>query len=119
MAYPRFLARTCSNRPYAARIGFEVSLPNERMDEYAKLVRARIKAIDARTFAIILGHGADGNLRLELHHEHTPDRREDFEKACSSDYRRTSISAEHGIGILKRPYLNVSRRKRKSERCVR
>lgn len=96
---------------YASRIGFDVSLPIDRMDEYAKVVRARIKAIDARTFAIVFGHVADGNLHLELHHEHTPGRREDFEKlvyGITSEFGG-SISAEHGIGVLKRPYLKMSR----------
>ncbi|SDD37682.1 FAD/FMN-containing dehydrogenase [Bradyrhizobium brasilense] len=97
--------------PYASRIGFDVSLPIERMDEYAKVVRARIKAIDARAFAIVFGHAGDGNLHLELHHEHTPDRREEFEELV---YRITcefggAISAEHGIGVVKRPYLKISR----------
>ncbi|MHB0791323.1 FAD-binding oxidoreductase [Bradyrhizobium sp. 5.13L] len=97
--------------PYSSRIGFDVSLPIDRMDEYANVVHARIKVIDARTFAIVFGHVGDGNLHLELHHEHTPDRRADFEKLV---YQITgefggSISAEHGIGVLKRPYLKMSR----------
>ncbi|UWU83069.1 FAD-binding oxidoreductase [Bradyrhizobium yuanmingense] len=97
--------------PYGSRIGFDVSLPICRMDEYAKMVRTRIKAIDVQAFAIVFGHAADGNLHLEVHHEHTPDRREDFEKLV---YQITGefggmISAEHGIGVLKRPYLKISR----------
>ncbi|WFU62532.1 FAD-binding oxidoreductase [Bradyrhizobium brasilense] len=97
--------------PYASRIGFDVSLPIDRMNEYVNAIGARTKAIDVRAFAIVFGHVGDGNLHLELHHEHTPDRREDFEKLV---YNITgefggSISAEHGIGILKRPYLKISR----------
>lgn len=68
--------------PYASRIGFDVSLPIDRMDEYAKRVRARIKAFDARTFAIILGHVADGNLHLELHHGAHAWQARGFRKAC-------------------------------------
>lgn len=97
--------------PYVSRIGFDVSLPIDRMDEYEKAVGLRIKAIDSRAFAIVFGHAGDGNLHLEVHHEHTPERREEFEKLVyhiTGDFGG-SISAEHGIGILKRPYLKISR----------
>lgn len=102
------LARTFA---YAARISFDVSLAIDRMDEYEKAIGTRIKTIDARAFTIVFGHAGDGNLHIDLHHEHTPDRRQDFEKLV---YQITSefggsISAEHGIGILKRPYLKLSR----------
>lgn len=97
--------------PYAERISFDVSLAIDRMDEFEKAVGARIKTIDADAFTIVFGHAGDGNLHIDLHHEHTPDRRDDFEKLV---YQITgefggSISAEHGIGILKRPYLQLSR----------
>ncbi|WP_439367446.1 FAD-binding oxidoreductase [Bradyrhizobium sp. DASA03005] len=97
--------------PYASRIGFDVSVPIGRMDEYANAIGARIKAIDVRAFTIVFGHVGDGNLHLELHHEHTPDRREEFERLV---YNVTgefggSISAEHGIGVLKRSYLKITR----------
>ncbi|MCC8969172.1 FAD-binding oxidoreductase [Bradyrhizobium brasilense] len=102
------LARTF---PYAARIALDVSLAIDRMDEYVKAIGARIRAIDSGAFAIVFGHAGDGNLHVSLHHEHTPHKREDLEKLA---YQITSefggsISAEHGIGILKRPYLMMSR----------
>lgn len=96
---------------YAAQISFDVSLAIDQMDEYEKAIGARIKTIDVSAFAIVFGHAGDGNLHIDLHHEHTPDRRDDFESLV---YQITSefggsISAEHGIGILKRPYLKMSR----------
>ncbi|KRR29643.1 hypothetical protein CQ13_38285 [Bradyrhizobium retamae] len=102
------LARTF---PYAARIALDVSLAIDRMEEYVKAIGARIKAIDPGAFAIVFGHAGDGNLHVNLHHEHTPDRRQDLEKLA---YQTTSefggsISAEHGIGVVKRPYLKMSR----------
>lgn len=102
------LARTF---PYAAHISFDVSLAIDRMDEYEKAIGARIKTIDAGAFTIVFGNVGDGNLHIALHHEHTPDRRDDFESLV---YQITSefggsISAEHGIGILKRPHLKMSR----------
>lgn len=97
--------------PYAARIGFDISLAIDRTEEYVKVIGSRIKAVDAGAFVIVFGHVGDGNLHVVLHHEHTPDRREEFENLV---YQITgefdgSISAEHGIGILKRPYLRMSR----------
>lgn len=102
------LARTF---PFAAHISFDVSLAIDRMDEYEKAIGARIKTIAAGAFTIVFGHVGDGNLHIDLHHEHTPDRRDDFESLV---YQITSefggsISAEHGIGILKRAHLKMSR----------
>ncbi|MCK1641403.1 FAD-binding oxidoreductase [Bradyrhizobium sp. 157] len=102
------LARTF---PYAARIALDVSIAINRMDQYVKTIVARVKEIDAGAFAMVFGHAGDGNLHIELHHEHTPDRRQELEGLA---YQITSefggsISAEHGIGIVKRPYLKMSR----------
>lgn len=75
------------------------------------------KDIDPSAFAIVFGHAGDGN----LHIEHMPDRREEPERLAyeiTSEFGG-SISAEHGIGIVKRPYLNMSRTSEKLEICVR
>jgi FAD/FMN-containing dehydrogenase len=97
--------------PYAARMGFDVSLAIDRMEEYADMIGARSRAIDPGAFAIVFGHAGDGNLHIGLHHKDTPEKHDEFEKLV---YDITgefggSISAEHGIGILKRPYLRMSR----------
>ncbi|MCP3392304.1 FAD-binding oxidoreductase [Bradyrhizobium sp. CCGB12] len=102
------LARTF---PYAARIALDVSIALNRMDQYVRTIAERMREIDSCAFAIVFGHAGDGNLHIELHHEHTPDRRQELEALA---YQITSefggsISAEHGIGIVKRPYLNLSR----------
>jgi FAD/FMN-containing dehydrogenase len=96
---------------YAARMGFDVSIAIDRMEEYADTLDARVKAIDPQAFTIVMGHVGDGNLHPSVYHEHTPDKHDEFEKLV---YDLTgefggSISAEHGIGILKRPYLKMSR----------
>jgi FAD/FMN-containing dehydrogenase len=97
--------------PFAARMGFDVSLAIDRMEEYVNTIEARVKAIDPQAFIIVMGHAGDGNLHPSVYHEHTPDRHDEFEKLV---YDITgefdgSISAEHGIGISKRPYLKMSR----------
>ena len=97
--------------PFAARMGFDVSLSIDRMEEYADTLDARVKAIDPQAFTIVMGHVGDGNLHPSVYHEHTPDKHDEFEKLV---YDLTgefggSISAEHGIGITRRPYLKMSR----------
>lgn len=71
------LARTF---PYAARIALDVSIAINRMDQYVKTIVARIKEIDPGAFTIVFGHAGDGNLHVELHQEHTPDRRQELER---------------------------------------
>jgi FAD/FMN-containing dehydrogenase len=97
--------------PFAARMGFDVSLAIDRMEDYVDTLDARVKAIDPQAFTIVMGHAGDGNLHPSVYHEHTPGKHDEFEKLV---YDMTgefggSISAEHGIGILKRPYLKMSR----------
>jgi FAD/FMN-containing dehydrogenase len=97
--------------PYAARLGFDVSLAIDRMEEYVDTVGARIKTLDPGAFAVAFGHAGDGNLHLGVHHEHTPQKHHDFEElvyGITGEFGG-SISAEHGIGILKKPYLKMSR----------
>jgi FAD/FMN-containing dehydrogenase len=77
----------------------------------ATLVDARIRAIDAGAFAIVFGHAGDGNVHIGLHHKDTPEKHDEFEKlvyGITGEFGG-SISAEHGIGILKRPNLRMSR----------
>jgi len=94
-----------------ARVGLDVSLAVDRMEDYALTVRSRIKEIDPNAFAVILGHVGDGNLHVSVYHDETPDKHEDMERLLYGMIRDYdgSVSAEHGIGILKRPYLKLSR----------
>jgi FAD/FMN-containing dehydrogenase len=97
--------------PFTARMGFDVSVAIDRMEEYADTLDARVKAIDPQAFTIVMGHVGDGNLHPSVYHEHTPEKHDEFEKLV---YDLTgefggSISAEHGIGISRRPYLKMSR----------
>jgi FAD/FMN-containing dehydrogenase len=94
-----------------ARAGFDVSLAIDRMEEYANTIKARVKRLDANAFVIVFGHAGDGNLHLAVHHGDTPEKHDEVEMLVYSTTREFagSISAEHGIGILKRPYLKMSR----------
>lgn len=102
------LGRTFS---YASRIAFDVSLAIDRMEDYVSTVTAKVKDVDDRAFVVVFGHAGDGNLHLSVHHEHKPHKYEEFTKlvyGITGDFDG-SISAEHGIGMLKRPYLKMSR----------
>jgi len=94
-----------------ARVGLDVSLAIDRMEEYALTVRSRIKQLDPNAFEIIMGHAGDGNLHVTVHHADTPDKHDEMEQLLYGLTREFdgSISAEHGIGMLKRPYLKLSR----------
>ncbi len=94
-----------------ARVGLDISLAIDRMEQYALTVRSRIKELDPNAFAIIMGHAGDGNLHVTVHHDDTPDKHDEMERLLYGLTREFdgSVSAEHGIGILKRPYLKLSR----------
>lgn len=65
---------------YAARFALDVSIDINQMDHYVKTIVERIKEIDPGAFAIVFGHAGDGNLHIELHSEHTPDKRQELER---------------------------------------
>jgi FAD/FMN-containing dehydrogenase len=65
----------------------------------------------------LFGHVGDGNLHINVMKPDAMDRAEFFEKTKDADRdlfalvqrHRGSISAEHGIGLLKKPFLSFSR----------
>lgn len=90
-------------------IHFDVSIPLGSMADAVALLRQRVKARSGTAFPIVFGHLADSNLHLSLH-----DETGDFSGFAEIVYelvreKQGSISAEHGVGILKRPYLGMSR----------
>lgn len=96
------LARTF---PYAAHISFSTpASPSTRwMNMRRRSARASRRSMPARSQSILVTP-VMVTKHIDLHHEHTPDRRDAFEKLI---YQITSefggsISGEHGIGILKR-----------------
>jgi FAD/FMN-containing dehydrogenase len=93
-------------------ISLDVSLAIDRMEEFAARADQVAQAADQASCIVVFGHLGDGNLHVGVHHaEDRPDigreieaRIYDLVAACGG-----SISAEHGIGISKRPYLRHSR----------
>jgi FAD/FMN-containing dehydrogenase len=94
-------------------MAFDVSLPIGDADDYATAVRGRLAETWPDTArCTTFGHLGDGNLHFLLtvgsddHDEQERVMRIVYEELAPY---RGSISAEHGIGVEKRPYLDVSR----------
>ena len=93
-------------------VGFDVSLAIDRMEAFAEAIDAKLKAeIGKDAYAIVFGHAGDGNLHIRATYSPPADKYEQISKlvyGITGDFAG-SVSAEHGIGILKRPYLRLSR----------
>jgi FAD/FMN-containing dehydrogenase len=94
---------------YGPSHSFDVSLALADMPRYLDAVHAAVRADfpDARTF--VFGHVADGNLHISVC---AGDAEPQAVEKCVYDPMRSiagSISAEHGIGLERKPYLEISR----------
>jgi len=95
----------------AGGVGFDISLAIDAMEAFAKAINKALKQIDKDAYAIVFGHAGDGNLHVNARYTPTQDRTEEITElvyGITGDFAG-SISAEHGIGLLKRPYLKLSR----------
>ncbi|MFN4230938.1 FAD-binding oxidoreductase [Parvibaculum sp.] len=92
---------------------FDVSLKISDMESYIEEVREGLRAKWPESSLMVFGHLGDGNLHV------IPGRFPDAEKETRRGVeaivygalreRHGSVSAEHGIGLEKRPYLGWSR----------
>lgn len=88
--------------------GFDLSLPTAQMDELVAEAEAALEAEFPGKRMLAFGHVGDGNVHLVVH---VPDVAAQPQKqvyALVYDLiraRRGSVSAEHGLGTLKRDYL--------------
>ena len=86
---------------------FDVSLPIAAMEDYVAEVRAAFAVWpDHRCW--IWGHLGDGNLHFAVR---APVAREEIERLVYRPLARIggSVSAEHGVGLEKKPYLELCR----------
>lgn len=98
---------------YVTTFGFDVSLPISAMEGYVRQIRAELAEAFGSVKVWIFGHLADGNLHIHVWGE-TIDQEKDHERVERIVYEPLlalggSISAEHGIGLRKKPYLLLSR----------
>ena len=95
-------------------IPFDVGIPIARMGEAVETLEAGIKELYPSARALSYGHIGDSNLHLVVNvPEFGTDQPDSAVKAFVYDIVRSlggTISAEHGIGAIKRDYLSYSRR---------
>jgi len=99
-------------RHFGKSVGFDISIPLDRMDDAIAAFRGEIPMTFPGVTWVPFGHLADSNIHLQV----IP---QAFDYATQKSieelvYKHTralggSISAEHGIGRAKRPYLGMSR----------
>jgi len=91
---------------------FDVSLPVVKMEGYLAQVRAALASAFGEVKVWIFGHLADGNLHIGIYAGSIPaERHELVEQIVYQPLAALggSVSAEHGIGLRKKPYLGLSR----------
>ncbi len=93
------------------QLGFDVSVPTGEIGPLADEIGAELKARWPKLVAVFFGHVADGNLHVSVRMSGHGIPELDIENAVYGivAQRRGSISAEHGIGSLKIPFLHFSR----------
>lgn len=87
----------------------DVSLPLSRLAEFEGRVRQAIVAVVPLARPILFGHAGDGNLHVNILGLEPDDERADDAVLRLVAELGGSISAEHGIGIAKRPWLELTR----------
>lgn len=99
--------------PAIARLGpprkFDVTIPGEVMDAVVADVRGAVTALAPAARLWVFGHVGDGNLHLNVTGADALG--DELDDAVLGLVARAggSISAEHGIGVAKRPWLHLNR----------
>ena len=92
-------------------ISFDVSLPIGSINDFSKACSAQLRKHWPNIHIVNFGHIGDSNLHLTVDANSdegiTEQKVDDIVYACVEQFKG-SISAEHGIGILKRDYLHHS-----------
>jgi FAD/FMN-containing dehydrogenase len=99
-------------RDYAPTLNFDVSVPVAKIGECAARVRANLERDWPRLQALFFGHVGDGNLHVVVCKVPQDESSLHAIEAAVYDVVRDeggSVSAEHGIGLLKRDWLAHSR----------
>ncbi|MDZ7668922.1 MAG: FAD-binding oxidoreductase [Gammaproteobacteria bacterium] len=93
-------------------VAFDVSLKISDMKAYVAEVRERLQHTFGGHRCYVFGHLGDGNLHLVIGvDDFTSDQRHQVETCVYEPLRAIggSVSAEHGVGLEKKPYLDISR----------
>ncbi|HYF57774.1 MAG TPA: FAD-binding oxidoreductase [Burkholderiaceae bacterium] len=98
-------------RWFGPHVDYDVSLPVATIGAYVPEVSSRLRAGRPGVGLVFFGHVADGNLHLGVQVREgalSKDEADAIVYGAVADWRG-SISAEHGIGLLKKAYLGHSR----------
>lgn len=91
---------------------FDIGLPVTAMDAFARACRARLAAEIPQALSVYYGHIGDGNLHIvALSRGAAQQPMAAIAGIVYSTVREFggTVSAEHGIGLLKKPYLGYTR----------
>ncbi|GBG31529.1 D-2-hydroxyglutarate dehydrogenase, mitochondrial [Hondaea fermentalgiana] len=90
---------------------YDVSIPSSLFDELTNLIRKRVASVSEDAFVMQYGHIGDGNVHVNgwspAFDQDVLDALEDELYAFLTKHRG-SISAEHGIGVLKAKKMHIS-----------
>jgi FAD/FMN-containing dehydrogenase len=87
----------------------DVTLPLARLPEFEARVRGVIQGVEPAARPVLFGHAGDGNLHVNILGVAPDDERPDDAVFRLVAELGGSISAEHGIGIAKMPWLHLTR----------
>ena len=92
-------------------VGFDVSLPIARMQEFVDDCKDHLRQADPGYKWLSFGHIADSNLHICVQQTKGVLTKAEVDAIVYARVRAFggSVSAEHGIGTLKKPYLGYSR----------
>ncbi len=93
------------------QLSFDVSVPTGEIGELVAEIEAALGARWPALEALYFGHVADGNLHVSVRMSGHDIPELEIERTVYGvvSRRRGSISAEHGIGLLKKEFLHLSR----------
>ena len=93
------------------QLSFDVSVPTGEIGDLVEEIDGELKATWSDLTSLFFGHVADGNLHLSVSLGGRPLPVTQIEERVYAKVarRRGSISAEHGIGSLKKPFLHLTR----------
>jgi FAD/FMN-containing dehydrogenase len=96
-------------RRFEVIYGYDVSLPIRQMEAVVESLGRELQALDAEAELFAYGHVGDGNLHYSIFPASLA--RADVDELVYRPLQAVSgsISAEHGIGIEKKPYLHYTR----------
>jgi len=99
---------------YGPSHGFDVSMAIDQMPGYLSTVRRTLEEQVPGAKVFVFGHVADGNLHISVCAGDAKRHAETFDSVERSVYEPLrnitgSISAEHGIGLERKAYLEISR----------